>query len=332
MSEQSPSLHNVPEDSLAMDANADHRIPWFMRKNYRNDPRYTKIDEDIKPLADQFMQDGFIVLKADISSALCDKMVSDFNNFTAINADYFNPHRDEFGYLHRIINLHLALPTVFDVFSSATTTLRLQDSLFGDQTSVYTTLYYERGSSQTIHRDTPYFTTRPEYSYFGTWFALEDAHEQNGCLEVIRGGHLIPEIDRTKFAEDNRKGNQIGAIDPELFDLYQNKVGELSAEWGMEKVQLPLSKGDVLIWHPQLPHGGSPILNRALTRHSIVAHTVAAGTPVYQAEAFFNPRANLPDSAIWPLAERNNRTYVDHGIIDVMHVDARPVSEFCRID
>ena len=329
---ESHIINHVPADSLALDANADYGIPWFMRSNYKDDPRYKKIDSDIKPLADQFMRDGFIVLKQDISSPLCEKMVDDFNKFTAANADYFDPHRDEYGYLHRIINLHLALPTVFDVFCSAAVTLRLQDALFGGETSVYTTLYYERGSSQTIHRDTPYFTTRPEYNYFGTWFALEDAHEENGCLEVIRGGHLIPEIDRSKFAADHRQGNQIGAIDPELFDLYQNKVGEMSIDSNLEKVQLPLKKGDVLIWHPQLPHGGSPILNRTLTRHSIVAHTVAAGTPVYQAEAFFNPRASLPGSATWAMAHRNGRHYADHGILDVMHVAPRPVAEFNRID
>jgi ectoine hydroxylase-related dioxygenase (phytanoyl-CoA dioxygenase family) len=34
-------------------------------------------------------------------------------------------------------------------------------------------------------------------------------------------------------------------------------------------------KGDVLIWHANLVHGGAPILNPALTRKSMVVHYYA---------------------------------------------------------
>jgi phytanoyl-CoA hydroxylase len=318
--------------TLAADANRDFRLPWFMSHDYQNDERYKSLPEDIRSLSDEFMRDGYIVIEGDVEQDLCDLTIRKFQEFTRINADYFDPHRDEYGFLQRVINLHLTLPAIFEIFTSAKRTLALQDALFAGPTSVYTTLYYERGSSQDIHRDTPYFTTRPEYNYFGTWFALEDAHAGNGCLEAIRGGHLIPEIDRQKFARENRGDGIVDAIDPALFDAYQNEVSRLCATEGLEKVKLPLKKGDVLIWHPQLPHGGSPIADRTLTRHSIVAHTVAEGTQVYQAEAFFSPSRSLPGRAEWPLVYRDNRAYADHNCVDVMHVAPRNPSEFLHND
>jgi hypothetical protein len=274
------------------------------------------------------MRDGFIVIPGDVDQDACDELIGKFGRFVRANAAYFDPHKDEFGLLQRIINLHLVMPEIFDLFVSASTTLRLQDALFGGKTSIYTSLYYERGSWQPIHRDTPYFTTRPEYNYFGTWFALEDAHSRNGCLQVMKGGHLIPELDRKAFAQAHKRGDEVGAIDPQLFDLYQNEVGRLCAEAGIEPMEVPLKKGDVLIWHPQLPHGGSPILERTNTRHSIVAHTVPEGCPVYQATAFFDPSVYLPGTASWSLHERNDRSFADHGFVDVMHVAPRPTADF----
>jgi hypothetical protein len=326
------NAHNDREaiyaNCLAPDVNADFTVPWFMRRDYKNDPRYQCLSADLKVMADEFMRDGYIIISGDVETSLCELTVAQFKKFAYLNSDYFDPHRDEYGHLQRIINLHLVLPEILTIFTSATRTLAFQDALFGAPTSIYTTLYYERGSSQPIHRDTPYFTTRPEYNYFGTWFALEDAHHENGCLEAIRGGHLVPEIDRHGFAKIHTSGGAVNSIDPRLFDLYQAEVSRLCESAGLAKISLPLKKGDVLIWHPQLPHGGSPILKPTLTRNSIVAHVVAEGTPVYQAEAFFNPKAKLSGVAPWSFVKRNNRIYADHNCVDVMHVAPRSPAEF----
>jgi ectoine hydroxylase-related dioxygenase (phytanoyl-CoA dioxygenase family) len=40
-------------------------------------------------------------------------------------------------------------------------------------------------------------------------------------------------------------------------------------------------KGDVLIWHANLLHGGMPVLNPKLTRKSMVAHYFAEGVICY---------------------------------------------------
>jgi ectoine hydroxylase-related dioxygenase (phytanoyl-CoA dioxygenase family) len=314
---------------LAADANTDGPLPWFMFSDYTNDSRYMSLSHHDKHLADRFMKDGFLVFKNEIADAQTTETVALFNEFAARNADYFDPFRDEFGYLHRIVNLHLAFRPLLKLFAAAKNALAFQDALFGGPTSVYTSLYYERGSSQTIHRDTPYFTTRPEYNYFGMWFALEDATQRNGCLEVVRGGHLINEIDRADLAIKHFGSlDAVPAVATELFDDYQNIVIEQCKSKNLEKEKIELSRGDVLIWHPQLPHGGSVIKDRTKTRHSIVIHTVAARTPVYQANAFFNPQRLLPLQSYWEMDEFDGRQFAKHATVEVMHQGPRSPAQF----
>jgi hypothetical protein len=45
--------------------------------------------------------------------------------------------------------------------------------------TLYSSIFYETGSQQSLHRDTPVFTTRPEYLYFGNTVYLEPAGEEN---------------------------------------------------------------------------------------------------------------------------------------------------------
>lgn len=318
--------------SLAEDANygAGELGPWYMYLNYKDHPAYANVSDEMKVYAEQFMRDGFIIFENDVSEDLCDNIVSGFYNFIEKNDHYFNNFKDEYGRLQRIINLHLAYTPLLKLFSRASKSIKFQDALFGEETSIYTSLYYERGSTQEIHRDTPYFTTRPEHKYFGTWFALEDANTDNGCLEVIRGGHLINEVDRKRFAltmSDNSDERSL-SINQKFFDNYQQTLIDTAAEAGLLKEAVPVKKGSVLIWHPQLPHGGSSIRRDGASRHSIVMHTTPVGTPVYQAFAFFDPSSELPEKSAWHYGNYEGRQHVLHNQIEVMHREPRPIDYF----
>lgn len=308
-------MHNY----LAADINVDFGVPWFMRFDYREDERYQRLSAVIREQADRFMSDGYLIFENVIQKDMCDRVINEFKGLCARNREYFDSFRDEYGFLERIINIHLAMPVMVEMFASAVPVLAFQDAAFGAPTSIYTSLYYEKGSGQSLHRDTPYFTTRPEYCYFGTWFALEDTDSGNGCLEVIPHGHLVPEIDRRAFVQSSSDGEDIGSINDHLFNKYQ---GEMLAECerrGLSSIHVPMKRGDVLIWHPQLPHGGGLIAERTRTRNSIVMHTVPAGCPVYHAYAFFDPTKQLSNEAPWPNEELYNRKFAAHDTIEVMH-------------
>ena len=88
------------------------------------------------------------------------------------------------------MNIHATLPQFWPLFST-NKALQIQDYLFGMENILYTSLFFETGTSQAIHRDTPLFWTKPANMYFGTWLAFEKTDFENGPLIVIPGSHRL---------------------------------------------------------------------------------------------------------------------------------------------
>ena len=204
-----------------------------------------------------FIKNGYLVIRDGLPSNLVDDVKNQFESFVAVTSTYFEPHKDYDGHFPRIVNLHTAFSPLIQLFTSNTFSLAIQDKFFGETSSIYTSLYYERGSSQPIHRDTPYFATKPEHKYLGVWVALEDADENNGCLEDMPGGHQLPELNLEEIALSLFES--LDAIDPasqKLWDKYQEAVYKQGLAAKITPKKLSVKKGDTVIWHPQLPHGG----------------------------------------------------------------------------
>jgi len=293
--------------------------PWYMepieiQRNYTN-----SIQHPVKDLVRELSETGVVVIKNSVPKPLCDKVLLELNTLVALNNDKFDKLRDENGHLPRIINLHVAVKSLFDLFKTNRLAFDVQTLMFEAEPCLYTSLFFQRGSSQTIHRDTPAFSTKPEYYYLGVWVALEDVDERNGPLSVIRGAHLLPEIDRVSIAlrrfEDLEK---LPSLDQELWDDYQGEVARTCEQQGLRVERVLVEKGDTIIWHPHLPHGGAPILDPSRTRNSFVIHTTPLGVPVYHENAFFNPTNELPTAA--PEYDQIDNYYlVHHDAIDIGH-------------
>lgn len=56
---------------------------------------------------------------------------------------------------------------------------------------------------------------------------------------------------------------------------YEEALQEIVEEKQFTQQTFLAKKGDVLIWHANLVHGGAPIINEALTRKSMVIHYYA---------------------------------------------------------
>lgn len=268
----------------------------------------------------QLQRDGVTVIPNSFKDGLVENIRNKFIDFLNLNSDIFNKHLDENGHYPRMINMHLAFPNFLELFVNNLISLGVQDAFFNDFSSIYTTLYFERGSAQPIHRDTPYFTTRPEYNYLGVWVALENANSNNGCLEVIRGGHLMPELDREKIALQSYESlDDVPANSQILWDNYQSKVKSECLEAGLKVESIEVAEGDTVIWHPQLPHGGAAIRDIALTRHSLVMHVTPLGTPVYHQDVFFNPKKIVSEKSSFKYRNYKDRSYVNHEYVDIGH-------------
>ena len=304
------------------------RRPWYTMPLDEQLRIVDSAPHALQPHLEKFARDGVVVIEQSLTEEMCDYAHDSFRELTARNRSMFDPFRDEAGYLSRIINLHAVLPAFLDLYMQ-NQALSVIAFLFGAKPALYTSLYFERGSQQDIHRDTPFFCTIPNYYFVGFWIALEKADEQNGALSVIRGGHLRNEIDVEAIARSKYSDlESINPADPDLWSEYQKLVLRDCLDAGLLIETLSVSKGSTVIWHPQLPHGGSPILDRKRSRNSLVVHTTPTGTPVFHENVFFNPSKRISDEAKWQYIVTPTADIVQQTHVDIMHERQVPISEF----
>ncbi len=278
---------------------------------------------------EDLMRDGYAVVPAAIARAACEQALDAVAAFKRRNAALIAPNEDAHGHMYRVSNLHLAVPALAEAFAALSAPLAVCDRFFDATTSLYTSLYFERGSEQKMHRDTPYFTTRPAGRYLGVWLALDDVDAGNGPLLVVPGSHRLPPIDIEAMARELFAGTDGGpAVAAQGWAPYQEAVGRQCEAHGLAPRELHVARGDVVIWHPELYHGGAVHLQRERSRNSLVMHVTPVGTPVYPIDVFFDPQRVLPESADWTYYDCGGRRIVRLGHVDFWHKFLVPVEDF----
>lgn len=128
---------------------------------------------------------------------------------------------------------------------------------------VCNTLNFEFGSQQDYHFDTFYMPSPTPNKMVASWIALEDATPHNGPLSYFPGSHKIP-----PYHFSNGSTIVVNDEMPQFRDYVFKQIEQR----GLQAETLMASKGDVLIWHSQLFHGGSEIKDKSKTRKSLVTH------------------------------------------------------------
>lgn len=188
------------------------------------------------------------------------------------------------------------------------TIMRVLDYLFAARACIYTSLYFEYGTQQPIHRDLPFFETFPRNYFMGVWVALEDIDPAAGPLMYVPRAHRFPcdphAIYRAEHARDpGRAGAAV--VEASLQEYYGRIISGAAAI--AAPVTVPLRKGDVAIWHPAMPHGGSPARDPSRTRRSVVFHCSPEAVQVYQQEVFFAHQTGRPPAPRYGFARHGDR-------------------------
>jgi ectoine hydroxylase-related dioxygenase (phytanoyl-CoA dioxygenase family) len=226
------------------------------------------------------------------------------------------------------VNLHLAIDAIADLFAEEAVGLFICDRYFGAPTALYTSLYYERGSEQDLHRDTPYFCTRPAGNYLGMWLALDDVDDGNGPLRVLPGSHRLESIDVQAIARELFTDPlNVPSSSQDGWNRYQAEVQQQCLDQGLVAEPLHVQRGDVVIWHPELVHGGAPHLTRERPRRSLVMHVTPMGMPVYHMDVFFNPAKQVSNDAAWGYSRRKRRHFASFSDIDFGHEFSVPARD-----
>ncbi len=285
---------------------------WLMQPDASDRAKATAPDAETRRHALEMIERGYTVVEQSVSGDLCDRVVADFWHWCGENPEHAESFRDPYGHYPRLHNLQHASRNA-ELLFSRNRALPVQDFCFGYRTALCSSLFYERGSGQTIHRDLPYFCTVPLHFYFGMWVALEDADLDNGPLLVWPGGHQS-EIDPYQIASQvEPPGSTIPPVHQRLWTAYQAELERQCAAAGVVPEPVLVRKGDTVIWHPLLPHAGAPLRDRARTRFSIVFHTTPEHVPMYQADVFFDPSAKPSPDPKWGYRDVEGRLVADHG-------------------
>jgi phytanoyl-CoA hydroxylase len=155
-------------------------------------------------------------------------------------------------------------------------------AIFDDTPKAFQGLYFHKGSQQAIHKDTAYVKvdTNP-LALAATWLALEDVSPGTGELEYYIGSHRAPDFlfgGYSKWMESFTNEH----------DTFLKSLHDDAKTLGHVKGSFLAKKGDVLVWHADLAHGGSPVTQPGRTRRSLVTHFTAGNDePFYRRASHF---------------------------------------------
>ncbi len=187
----------------------------------------------------------------------------------------------------RALNPQRFVPEIVDLFADR----RLLNwiELFMGRTAIpFQTIVGEWGTAQEIHTDAIHQTTFPLGYHVSAWLACEDIALNAGPLFFYPRSHRLP------YALAADVG--ISPQEPDRAEQYREKyiphIQRVVAESGVKREVFLAKKGDVLIWHHNMLHGGSPILDDSVTRRAMALFFYGTGVLGYH--DLSGDRARMP--------------------------------------
>ena len=151
--------------------------------------------------------------------------------------------------------------------------------LTGREPKPLQTITSHKGTQQAVHSDSIHMTTYPLGYLTAAWIAFEDIHPDSGPLVYYPGIHKLPYVfsHHVGITETDFRDEGYGSYQQK----YEPHIADLIREHDLQPAFFHAHKGDVLIWHANLLHGGSPRRNLQLSRRALVCHFFVKGAFVY---------------------------------------------------
>jgi phytanoyl-CoA hydroxylase len=191
----------------------------------------------------------------------------------------------------RLADAYMALPDARNLLSSPQL-IRFLKILFDEDPLLFQSLSFDQGSQQGLHQDTAYVRVDRPMELVACWIALEDIREGSGELMYVRGSHRLADY---PFGE--RKHWSPSEDGEGVHNSWSQWLLDETLKRGLETESFIAKKGDILIWHADLAHGGRPVIDPALTRRSLVGHFCpASARPAYFNTLRFQPKVRAAGS------------------------------------
>jgi ectoine hydroxylase-related dioxygenase (phytanoyl-CoA dioxygenase family) len=261
---------------------APESLPWLDQQSPDIDgyvKALGKHDEGLRAQLAHWSQFGFIRMPGLIDHDLIDACLDDMEavlahpertrlrltieGFGERQACDFPPQAFEQHHL-RLMDLH-NLSEAGKALSLHPAIVEFLGHVFRDTVVAMQSLTFKYSTEQSTHQDFAYVRSQIPSHLAATWIALEDVHPDAGPLFYYPGSHRIEKFDW---------GNGL-FLTPES-SRHEGHFAEFlerqCAAAGLAREVFYPKKGDVFFWHAALAHGGSPVVNPALTRKSYVTH------------------------------------------------------------
>lgn len=273
-----PAIFTGPLDTSFYDYQDETLFPWFDRPEAqaRLELRLTRgeIDTARFDLLNRFVGDGFAYCPGLIDDRLLARLRESME--WAVSTGYSGYC---WGSGQRLEHLHNHSPAMRELWTypPILRTLRL---IFEADPCPCQTLSFVFGSEQAAHQDTLHLTAFPAGYMMGVWVALEDIRPGSGELFYLKGSHRSPRLYAHHGGWPGLFGPDKGAPGSEGFSRLTRQahaaIDQIAPAY--ERVDYLPKAGDVLFWHENLIHGGSPRVDRSLTRRSVAMHYFARGS------------------------------------------------------
>ena len=264
------------------------RHDWLDRLAMKH--RSGEISDELSVALFRFLRDGYVVIERAVAAPRVDRLNAAIDrawespppgltiHTFAPDGAYreMPPELSARGHSTKLVDLHAHSSAARAAIASPKV-IEFLTALFEDSPKAFQSLTFWQGSQQAIHKDTAYVKVDSDPLHFAaSWLALEDIAAGTGELEYYVGSHRAPDF---LFNRCHKwMGMHIDEHDRFLASLHEDAFTLKHV-----KRSFLAKKGDVLIWHADLAHGGSTILDPTRTRKSLVTHfTPSTDEPYYR--------------------------------------------------
>ena len=224
---------------------------------------FQNFSSDIQKGIFEWSEKGYLIIEQCFKASQCDEINSEIERL-------LSTHQIKFKYGNKLMFANKKSDTIRQMAEDPAL-VRLLEFLLDREIVAFQTINFLKGSGQRAHSDSIHMTTYPLGYLIAAWIALEDISHENGPLFYYPGSHKLPFLLNGGF----NTGSTLLKLGNKDYHDYEDAIADLLTQHDFPQKEFLAKKGDVLIWHANLIHGGAPILNPALSRKSMVVHYYA---------------------------------------------------------
>ena len=219
----------------------------------------------------QWINEGYIIVKNHFSHSELDLAWAEYED--KIKSKLIIPPDEESHYNDpypaRTLNPHFHVEG-FRKIMGCSNLLDIINLLMEAKLTPFQSIASHKGSQQKLHSDAIHMTTNPLGGLVAAWVAFEDISIDSGPLVFCPTSHKLPYLLTTELSIDSNDFKLNGYTSYQ--QKYEPKIESIVEENKLRKEQFLAQKGDVLIWHHNLIHGGSLRNDFSISRKALVAH------------------------------------------------------------